>query len=47
MSLPRSVATRTWRMHPDPGHDPGHSRVIVVDADDRVRESLAGLLVHR
>ena len=30
-------------MHPDPGQTPP-LRVVVVDADDRVRESLAGLL---
>ena len=30
-------------MHPDPGQ-PTPLRVVVVDADDRVRESLAGLL---
>ena len=30
-------------MHPDPGHTPP-LRVVVVDTDDRVRESLAGLL---
>ena len=30
-------------MHPDPGQTPP-LRVVVVDTDDRVRESLAGLL---
>jgi DNA-binding NarL/FixJ family response regulator len=30
-------------MQPAPG-EPGHLRVVVIDADDRVRESLVGLL---
>lgn len=30
-------------MHPAPG-EPPHLRVVVIDADDRVRESLVGLL---
>jgi two-component system, NarL family, response regulator DevR len=30
-------------MQTEPGH-PGHLRVVVVDADERVRESLVGLL---
>ena len=30
-------------MQPAPGA-PGHLRVVVIDADDRVRESLVGLL---